>query len=241
MSNSYFQFKQFKIEQGNCAMKVTTDGCLFGAWAANLIAQNYTTAKNTLDIGTGTGLLSLMLAQQITGNIRAVEIELAAAEQAAENFKQSPWSERLQVTQTDIKQFPVTGYDVIISNPPFYENDLRSEAGNKNLAHHDAGLLLQDLIAIIKQQLNNNSVFFLLLPYKRETEVLDFMQQEHLSAIQITNVKQTEKHSYFRTMIMGTHTKAGLLPVKNELAIRNSENDYTNEFTMLLQAYYLHL
>ncbi len=222
-------------------MKVTTDGCLFGAWAASLIAQNYPAAKNILDIGTGTGLLSLMLAQQITGSINAVEIDLAAAKQAAENFNQSPWSKRLQVTHTDIKHLPFTSCDVIISNPPFYENDLRSDAGNKNLAHHDAGLLLQDLIAIIKHQLNNNGIFFLLLPYKRENEVLAFIQKEQLSAIQITNVKQTEKHSYFRTMIMGAPTTAGLLPVKNELTIRNSENNYTSDFITLLQPYYLHL
>jgi len=222
-------------------MKVTTDGCLFGAWAANFVAQNYPAAKNILDIGTGTGLLSLMLAQQNTGNIKAVEIELAAAEQAADNFKQSPWGKRLQVTQTDIKQLPVTGYDIIISNPPFYENDLRSVAGNKNLAHHDAGLLLQDLIAIIKQQLNTDGLFFLLLPYKRESEVLALLKQEQLSPLQITNVKQTEKHSYFRSMIMGTNNENSGELVKEVICIRDDENNYTDSFIKLLQEYYLHL
>lgn len=221
-------------------MKVTTDGCLFGAWTTSLVAQQ-TTATTILDIGTGTGLLSLMLAQQTTATITGIEIEAAAAQQAGQNFQASPWPAQLQVIQTDIKLLPATGYDIIISNPPFYENDLRSAAGSKNLAHHDAGLLLYDLIAIIKRQLNNNGLFFLLLPYKREQEVLQLLQQQQLFPLQITRVKQTEKHGYFRSMIAGTHQANNLPLTENIITIRDQANHYTDDFSRLLQAYYLHL
>ncbi len=241
MSNNYFQFKQFKVQQDQCAMKVTTDGCLFGAWAAKLAAQDFPGAKTIADIGGGTGLLSLMLAQETNAVIQAIEIDSSAAGQANDNFRNSPWNERLTVIATDIKQLPLTGYDIIISNPPFYENDLRSGAGNKNLAHHDAGLLLHELLAIIKQQLNPGGLFFLLLPYKREEEVLKLVQQEQLFATQITRVKQSDAHSFFRTMIMGTTTANSLTPIQNEISIRNSDNNYTDAFMALLQPYYLYL
>lgn len=222
-------------------MKVTTDGCLFGAWASKLVTQHFPGTKTIIDIGGGTGLLSLMLAQATNAVIQAIEIDPAAAGQANDNFRNSLWNERLTITAVDIKQLPVTGYDIIISNPPFYENDLRPEAGNKNLAHHDAGLLLHELLAIIKQQLNPGGLFFLLLPYKREEEVLKLVQQEQLCLTQVTRVKQSDAHSFFRTMIMGTTAANSLPPVQDEISIRNSDNNYTDAFMALLQPYYLYL
>lgn len=222
-------------------MKVTTDGCLFGAWAAKLVVQHLPGAETVADIGAGTGLLSLMLAQETNALIQAIEIDPDAAGQANDNFRHSPWNERLTVITTDIKQLPVTGYDIIISNPPFYENDLRSGTGNKNLAHHDAGLLLHELITIIKRQLNPGGAFFLLLPYKREDEVLNLLQQEQLYATQITRVRQSDNHSFFRTMLMGTNAVNNLLLTQNEISIRNNENHYTDAFITLLQPYYLYL
>jgi tRNA1Val (adenine37-N6)-methyltransferase len=241
LSNTYFQFKQFRVEQDKAAMKVTTDGCLFGAWAAKLITTYSPNATSIADIGTGTGLLSLMLAQQNTAAIHAIEIEPAAAQQANINFQQSPWSERLKVTTADIKTLPVTGYDIIISNPPFYENDLRSGAGNKNLAHHDAGLLLHELVVLIKQQLNPGGLFFLLLPYKREAAVLQQVQTTQLAVAHITNVKQSDTHSFFRTMLMGSHSGSNPPFTQDVISIRDSENNYTPSFTTLLAPYYLYL
>lgn len=241
MSNTYFQFKQFTVQQDQCAMKVTTDGCLFGAWAAKQVVQQFPDAKTIADIGTGTGLLSLMLAQETDARIQAIEIDPAAAEQAGDNCKQSPWNEKLTVSVKDIKEVPVTGYDIMISNPPFYENDLRSGAGNKNLAHHDAGLLLHELVTIFQQQLNPAGLFFLLLPYKRENEVLTLLQQANLAPIRITQVKQSDSHGYFRTMLMGTHQANAQSFVKEEISIRDKTNNYTDAFIRLLQPYYLHL
>jgi tRNA1Val (adenine37-N6)-methyltransferase len=123
MSNSYFQFKQFIIHQDRCAMKVTTDGCLFGSLSPTLIKEER--VINVLDIGTGTGLLSLMLAQaKHNAYIDAIEIDKDAFEQACQNVEVSPWGGRIKVFHADARdnEFPHK-YDLIISNPPFYEKD----------------------------------------------------------------------------------------------------------------------
>ena len=126
MSNSFFKFKEFTVHQDKTAMKVCTDACLFGAWAAKQI--EIFDLKNILDIGTGTGLLALMLAQSSRAKIDAVEINELAAEQAAANFCNSPWNSQLYVHQKSINRFTQEQnkpYDFIISNPPFFENQLK--------------------------------------------------------------------------------------------------------------------
>ena len=127
MPNNYFQFKQFTIYQHQCAMKVTTDGCLFGAWVAEQVAANKQTypGNNTLlDIGTGTGLLSLMLAQKTDCMIDAIEMEENAFQQALSNAAQSPWNSRIKITQADARTFSAEKkYDCIISNPPFLKTN----------------------------------------------------------------------------------------------------------------------
>ena len=149
MANNYFQFKQFTVYQGGCAMKVCTDACIFGA-VVSAQAGNNPLIKNVLDIGTGTGLLSLMMAQKTAALIDAIEIDPLAFVQAAKNFEQSPWHNKLTIHNTDVLEFhPEKKYDLIISNPPFFEGDLKSENRKKNAAKHDTTLTLEMLLKVI--------------------------------------------------------------------------------------------
>ena len=151
-------------------MKVTTDACLFGAWVADDMKRIQ--PERILDIGTGTGLLALMAAQICSDAvIDAVEIEGGAAAQATENFKASPWADRIRSHHTDIRNSIFKEqFDAIICNPPFYENELASPDTKRNMAHHAGGLLLQDLLPLIGQQLAADGKAYVLLPARRKSE-----------------------------------------------------------------------
>ncbi|HCL83101.1 MAG TPA: tRNA methyltransferase, partial [Chitinophagaceae bacterium] len=129
MSNSFFRFKKFTIQQDRCAMKVCTDSCILGAWTAGRLQG----AARVLDIGTGTGLLPLMLAQKTGATLDTIESDPEAVVQAGENIRQSPWAGRIRLLAGDVRTYPFTSfYDFIIANPPFFESDLRSPVDKKN-------------------------------------------------------------------------------------------------------------
>lgn len=226
-------------------MKVTTDACLFGAWAAREIGDPKSGARKVLDIGTGTGLLSLMIAQQSDALIDAIEIDKAAAEQAVENVAASPWKERINLIHGDIKEVSVMfpyKYDSIISNPPFYENELTSPDYIKNLALHNSGLLLDDLLRVVHMSLNNEGIFYLLLPYKRMAEAGILLKKNYLAVSHTALVKQSAEHDYFRIFIAGKHidnSKGSY--IKSEIVIRDEMKEYTKEFIEFLKSYYLYL
>jgi tRNA1Val (adenine37-N6)-methyltransferase len=239
MPNDYFRFKQFLVKQDKCAMKVCTDACLFGAWAAH---SSQITARSVLDIGCGTGLLSLMFAQRLPDTIiDVVEIDEAGAQQARENFDASPWKERLNINHTSIQQFADPAnkkYDIIISNPPFYENDLRSDDAKRNLALHSAELKLEELINVADLLLNTDGNFFVLLPYYRTTYFENSIEEKFFIKEKVL-IKQTPKHNYFRSMLW--LTKNPFVMVPSEIIIMNGENEYSDQFKKLLKEYYLNL
>jgi tRNA1Val (adenine37-N6)-methyltransferase len=241
MPNSYFQFKQFTVFHDRSAMKVTTDACLFGAWCAYEIQNVKFKKGNFLDIGTGTGLLSLMVAQKSNAIIDAVEIDTDAAEQAAENIGSSPWKENINVIKQDIVSFnPQKKYDCIISNPPFYENELASQKQEKNLAHHSSHLSLSQLLNTIKNLLNDDGAFFLLLPYKRIIEIEKLLNQHKLFIRKKLIVQQSTLHQPFRVMLMGIKEDLGQASVST-ISIWNENRQYTQQFISLLKDYYLFL
>lgn len=219
-------------------MKVCTDACLFGAWAAAHSSQ--LKARSLLDIGAGTGLLSLMLAQKLPGiMIDAVEMDEAASQQAKENFEASPWRERLKVYNTSVQQFASAAqhkYDIIISNPPFYENNLKSNDAKRNLALHSAELKLEELIKISGDLLKDDGKLFILIPYNR-TEQLSALIRDHLSIKEIVFVKQTPKHQFFRSMFLLGKEKSSA--VTSEMIVMGGDGRYDGEFIKLLQDYYL--
>ena len=222
-------------------MKVYTDSCLFGAWIADWLQQNKPQTQSILDIGCGTGLLSLMLAQKLpAATIDAVEIESLCFEQAKTNISQSHWRERIQIHHCDINEFaPQIKYDVIISNPPFYELDLLGKNNAKNIAHHHAGLTLLTLIKAVKTFLSDDGCFALILPYHRSTEFENLAEKDRFFVNRKTSVKQTTTHSYFRTFsIFSTNkTNSG----EDEIAIKDIDDKYTDVFISLLKDYYLYL
>lgn len=244
MSNSYFQFKQFTIHQDRCAMKVTTDASLLGAWVAERVRSQEPGVGRILDIGTGTGLLALICAQKNPkAIIDAIEIDQDAAEQAAENIDASPWEDRIKIINADARNFSFRHqYDIIISNPPFYENELKADDKKKNIAHHNEGLLLHELLEIIKKNLQPGGTFYLLLPYKRNEELQKLIKQHELAIKHIVFIRQSVNHDYFRIILQGK-LKTEEVPETtiDEISICDENQLYTENFKGLLKDYYLYL
>jgi tRNA1Val (adenine37-N6)-methyltransferase len=225
-------------------MKVTTDACLFGAWVAEEDKSEKIIAKNVLDIGAGTGLLSLMYAQKnFLANIDAMEIDEDAYAQANENVAASPFAERINVIHEDVKRFTFSKkYDCIISNPPFYEKEIRPDNEKKNIAHHHSGLLFEELLGIIKGILSSSGIFYLLLPFKRSEEIKKIILRQDLFVAKIVFLKQSIKHSYFRIMIAGKLRREGHRETLiEEISIWDDHQQYKEEFKELLKDYYLYL
>lgn len=237
MANSYFQFKQFTIHQDKCAMKVCTDACILGAWMGKKVNDK----KKILDIGSGTGLLMLMLAQNTEAVINGIEIDPIAFQQLQENIQQNSWSPRLTVFQGDVRHFDFTErYDFIITNPPFFENDLLSTSKEEQTAKHSTALNFEELLQAIDKQLTTEGSFGILLPYHRESE---FNQKAKASGFHLNErltICQTPKHLPFRSILSYSRSNGTNLS-ENELIIHNEEGDYTSTFISLLQPYYLKL
>ncbi len=241
MPNNYFKFKQFIIHQDKTAMKVCTDACLFAAWVTNGIESEKSKIESVLDIGAGTGLLSLMLAQKTGARIEAVEIDEQAALQAKENFEASLWQDRLILYNTPLQQFnPTNTYDLIISNPPFFERSLRSTNEQRNLAKHSCRFSFNDLINVVVKLLKPTGKFCLLLPYTQSKTFETIAKRNQLHLIQKADVQQTALHSFFRTMSIFT-TETSFETKYEILSIKDDKNNYTPRFIELLKDYYLNL
>jgi tRNA1Val (adenine37-N6)-methyltransferase len=225
-------------------MKVTTDASLFGGWVAEEVKTQKEKVKNVLDIGTGTGLLSLMFAQKnFSSLIDAIEIDKESYEQANQNIRASPFAERISLMNGDAKRYSFKKkYDLIISNPPFYENELSSPDQKKNIAHHHSGLLLEELLAVIKSNLSVEGVFYLLLPYKRNDEIKKALFEKDLSILKLIFVRQSTEHDYFRIMLSGKLKDENEIETTiDEISIWNDQQQYTEEFRELLMDYYLYV
>jgi tRNA1Val (adenine37-N6)-methyltransferase len=235
--NSFFQFKQFKVNQDKSAMKVCTDACVLGAWAE--VEQ----AENILDIGAGTGLLSLMAAQRNkSARVTAVELEENAFAQASENVEQSPFSSQIRVLHSAIQDFnPDTKFDCIITNPPFFQSDLKSPDPKINQAHHSDSLTFEDLLTAVERLLAPDGIWNVLLPvdegiiFQNKAEEIGWFTSRKL-----TLFHQKDRQP-FRLLMSFKHSK----PVDNDLLISELfiyEEDgktYTNSFKKLLKDYYL--
>jgi tRNA1Val (adenine37-N6)-methyltransferase len=192
-----------------------------------------------LDIGAGTGLLSLMLAQQSAAHIDAIELDEHASEQAAENFEASEWKQRLQTITADARTVHLgKKYDLIISNPPFFENDLKSGNTQRNLALHSQELNLTELLTLISKHISDTGKFAVLLPYHRKQEFEKLAIDAGFYLEESISVKQTPNHDFFRVLFLFGRTEVA--SIESEMYIRN-EDQYGERFTELLRDYYLKL
>ncbi len=227
-----FQFKQFTIHQDQCAMKVSTDACILGAWVD--VAQ----AENILDIGSGTGLLSLMMAQRTNARIDAVELDLPAFEQAQGNIAESKWSDRIGVFHGKVQDFsPDTKYDYIVSNPPFYQNHLKSEKVQKNQAHHTETLSFEELLDSVLRLRTTSGKFAVLLP-AYEAKVLESLAiNKGLLPQKKLTVRHREGAKILRVIVeYGSEPE---ILENTELLIKDAQEQYTGQFSALLKEYYL--
>lgn len=230
------------MHQEHTAMKVCTDACLFGAWSA--ADPSIQTAKEILDIGAGTGLLSLMLAQQSSATITAIEIEPGAFKQTKTNFDLSPWKERLDVVHTSIQDYAVNKngqlFDCIITNPPFYEGDLNSPDNAKNLASHSTALSWEDLAKSVGTLLQDNGNWYVLVPTLRAYTMQKIASKYGLYLSEECLMYNDAKHLPIRAMLKFTKQKDVSIQ-RNKFIIKNPDQTYTDEFKAHLKAYYLHL
>ncbi|WP_295128539.1 methyltransferase [uncultured Chitinophaga sp.] len=238
MANNYFQFKQFTVQQQRAAMRVCTDACIQGAFTAMYIREQ--PVSRILDIGAGTGLLSLMLAQQTPAFIDAIELDADAFAQAEENFATSPWADRLQVIHADVRAFRAEEpYEFIITNPPFYENALKSFNTSRNAAMHATELDFEALVKAIDDNLAEDGKFSVLLPYSQFDKFEELAEDKGFAMEHRLDVQQTPKHGFFRTIAI--FTREEVTTHTDTLRIYDANHQYTPDFTHLLKDYYLYL
>lgn len=232
-----FKFKQFSIEQDKCAMKVGTDSVLLGAWCP--IDNN---PNAILDIGAGTGILSLMMAQRTNAEqIDSVEIDEDAYEQCVSNYENSPWSDRLfcyHAALDELVEDPEDEYDIIISNPPFYAEDFKTESTQRDLARFQDALPFEELIEAADLLLSENGIFAVVIPYKEEENFIDLCAEFELYPVKVTRVKGSHKTPIVRSLMAFKRYELSVLTA-DELVVEINRHEYTDDYINLTKDFYL--
>ena len=232
-----FSFKQFSLEQDRTAMKVGTDGVLLGAWTP--IEKN---PYSILDIGTGTGIIALMLAQRSTAEqIDALEIDEDAYEQATDNFENSPWNDRLFCFHAGLDEFvedPEDEYDLIVSNPPFYSEDYKSSNEQRDLARFQDAMPFEDLIEAAALLLSENGIFSVIIPFKEEEKFIDLCAEVELFPLKVTRVQGIPTSELKPSLLAFSRNETPNFPI-DELIIETARHIYTPEYIELTKEFYL--
>ena len=231
--NSWFEFKQFRIEQHKAAMKVGTDGVLLGAWTP------VNNSRQILDVGTGTGLIALMLAQRSDAMIDAVEIDELACEEAKFNFEQSTWSDRLKVLHNDFHLFsdlPCEPYDLIVSNPPFFVNSLKTNNAALAVARHNDMLSFNQLLSGARRLLNPTGRLCVIIPYLCNVEFRECARLTGFYLRQKTTVipklGRPPKRVLFEFSLEAAYSS------ENELSVLDGNGFYTESYKALTEDFY---
>ncbi len=235
MSNNFFRFKQFTVFQDHCAMKVGTDGVLLGAWT------DVFESSKVLDIGTGTGLIALMIAQRnCEAVIDAIDIDEGCVVQAGQNISGSPFAHRITVQHAsfqNIAQQEDKNYDLIVSNPPYFQNALKSPCTSRNTARHNDSLSFFEIISLGVSLLSESGRIALILPYEFKQAVLEHAATVNLFASRITNVHPLPHKPAKRLLIELQKSKTDC--IEDNLTIELSRHRYSKEFEALTQEFYL--
>ena len=231
-----FKFKHFAIDQDRCAMKIGTDSVLLGAWAA-LDANPY----SILDIGAGTGVLALMLAQRSGSElIDAIEIDDDAYEQCVDNFESSPWGDRLFCYHASLEEFVNEiddTYDLIISNPPFYSDTYKSDNVQRDLARFVDAMPFRELIESVSKLLSPQGQFSVIIPFSEEKNFIVLASKEQLFPNRILRVKGAPHSEIKRSLIEFSFQETSINP--RELIIETSRHEYTEDYIALTKDFYL--
>lgn len=231
-----FKFKKFSINQDRCAMKIGTDGVLLGAWAS--IEQK---PNSILDIGAGTGILSLMLAQRtLAENIEALEIDEDAYEQCVENFEASPWADRLFCYHAGLDEFLEEieePYDLIISNPPFYSETVSSGNSSRDTARQSQSLPFDELLEAVSKLLSADGIFAVVIPFKEEISFVSLAVSFGLYPNRILRVKGNPSAEIKRSLLEFRFENSSAL--EEELIIEIQRHEYTNDYIALTKDFYL--
>lgn len=236
MASNPFKFKQFAIQQDKTAMKVGTDGVLLGAWA-NLDSNPF----SILDIGSGTGLISLMLAQRSNAEIiDAIELNDVAYEQTVENFENSIWGDRLFCYHASFQEFTEEieeTYDLIISNPPFYTSTFKKLPDDRAMARHSKSLTFEELLHGTSKLLSDIGTCAFIIPFEEESYFVEIANKYNLFANRITRVRGNKQTEIKRSLLQLSKIKT---PVETkELAIEVTRHKYTNAYISLVKDFYL--
>ena len=232
-NRSIFNFKQFTLAHGNPGLKISTEACLFGAWASQ-----FATGK-ILDIGTGCGLLACMLAQSNpTSSFDAIEIHQEVARLATENIKNSPFVNQIQVIQSDIRSISArANYDFIISNPPFFSNHLPASSIDKQIALHDDALSLADLAIAIKSNIKPDGHFAVIYPKDVLDKFEKVLEENGLFVHHLVYIFPKFNSKILRVFCLGS-TKIKEKS-SEDFYIKDEKNQYTEAFKSMLKPYYL--
>ena len=234
--NQPFKFKQFTIHQEKSAMKVGTDGVLLGAWAS-LISK----PVRVLDIGSGTGVIALMLAQRSAAQqIDAVELNAEAYVETVENFERSQWADRLFCYHASFQQFATEieeSYDLIISNPPFYNASYQTPMESRTMARHAVQLNYEELISGTAKLLSEEGTVAFIIPFSEEEEFIELARENHLFPARLTRVRGRIDTSVKRTLIQLEREKQSV--ELEELVIEIQRHVYTTAYKKLVKDFYL--
>lgn len=236
MANPYFQFKQFIIRHDKCAMKVGTDGVLLGAWA------DIRSCTKILDVGTGSGLIALMLAQRSRAEIDAIDIDADACLQATENAEASPFRERIRIYHSPFAEYAETNcikYDLIVSNPPYFIDSLKCPDQKRSQARHTDTLLLGDLIRGSKQLLTNSGRLALILPFEQLDTLLEIALSNGFYPCRRTDVIPQPGATPKRLLIELSALKTDF--TTGSLIIEEARHQYTKDYKALTCDFYLNM